>query len=182
MAKLKKYHSRSKKKTKSRSKKRTRSHSKKRTKSHSKKRTRSRSKKRTKVKTRKSPVKVLVNNKPFYSKKICPKGSISKKSFTRKENVKVKASCVKSKSLRAKEKKPKVYLSPLKKGSLKKYGYSVHDSLKKRHVALKKAIKKYGSSSTIKKLNAIKLLTKNTSPKNSKIYKKDIRYIQKISS
>jgi hypothetical protein len=182
--KKKRTRSRSKKRTRSRSKKRTRSRSKKRTRSRSKKRTRSRSKKRTKakVKTRKSPIKILVNKNPVYSKKICPKGSISRKSFKRKDNVKVKASCVKSKSLRAKKNKPQVYLPSLKQGSLKKYGYSVHESMKKRHAALKKAIKKYGSLSTIKKLNAVKLLTKNTAPKNSKIYKKDIRYVQKITS
>jgi hypothetical protein len=187
--------SRSRKRTRTRSRKRTRTRSKKRTRSRkrtrtrSRKRTRTRSKKRTrsrdrkiKVTTRKSPAKILVNKKPVYSKKSCPKGSISRKSYIRKGNVKVHAACVKSKSLRAKKKKPAVYLPPLKLGSLKKYGYSVHDSIKKRHTALKKAIKKYGSSSTIKKLNAIRLLTKNTSPKNSKIYEKDLRYVQKTSS
>jgi len=205
MVSSKKYRARSRKKTRSRSRKRTRSRDRKRSqvrsrkrsrsrdrkksRVRSRKRTRSRSRKRSRsrdrkirVKTRKSPAKVTVNKKPVYSKKSCPKGSISRKSYVRKGNVKVHAACVKSKSLRAKKKKPAVYLPPLKPGSLKKYGYSVHDSLKKRHTALKKAIKKYGASSTIKKLNAIRLLTKNTSPKNSKIYEKDLYYVQKTTS
>lgn len=69
----------------------------------------------------------------------------------------------------------------LKKGSLKKYGYSTAGSDKKRHSALKKSLKAYGYSTLIKKLNAVKLLTKNTSPKNSKVYAKDIKWVQKIN-
>jgi hypothetical protein len=176
----------SRKRTRTRSRKRTRSRSRKMSKirTKSRKRTRSRSRKRTR--SRKHIYKptrpyITVNNKPVYSKKVCPRGSISRKSYIRKGNVKVNAACVKSKSLRAKKKSPQVYLPKLKQGGLKKYGYAVHDSLKKRHTALKKAIKRYGASKTIKKLNAIRLLTKNTSPKNSKIYAKDLKYVQKLN-
>lgn len=114
-----------------------------------------------------------------YSKKACPIGSISRKSYTRKSGVKVEATCVESKGVRSKGLKPKVILPKLKEGSLLKYGYNLHESDALRHAALKTAVKKYGFSSTIKKLNAVRVLSKNIAPENSKIYEKDIRYIEK---
>jgi len=69
-------------------------------------------------------------------------------------------------------------LFTLKKGSLIKYGYSVHSSAKIRHNALNNAIKEYGYSTLIKKINAIRILSKNKSPKNSNIYTRDIKYLQ----
>jgi hypothetical protein len=50
----------------------------------------------------------------------------------------------------------------------------------KRHEALKKAVKKYGKSSTIKKLNVISLYNKRTHPKTSKRAKKDMEFIRKL--
>lgn len=115
-----------------------------------------------------------------YSTKHCSLGSISRKSFIRKSGSKVHASCIKSKSLRSKGKKAKIYLPKLKSGSLTKYGYSVSEPQKSRKRSLKKAIKKYGKSGVIKKLNAVRLLTRNTSPKNSKKYTQDINFVQHI--
>lgn len=114
-----------------------------------------------------------------YSKKSCPIGSISRKSYTRKSGVKVEATCVESKGVRSKGLKPKVILPKLKEGSLLKYGYDLHESDTLRHTALKRAVKKYGFSSTIKKLNAVRVLSKNIAPENSKLYEKDIRYVEK---
>ena len=119
-----------------------------------------------------------------YSRKKCPKGSISRRGYTfvkksTGRKIKVKSSCVKSKGLRSKGKKTSRVLPTLKKGSLTKYGYSVSGSENERHSALKKALKAYGYSSVIKKLNSVKLLTKNTNPKNSKIYGKDLKWVQK---
>lgn len=116
-----------------------------------------------------------------YSKKSCPRGSISRKSYTRKSGIKVHAACVKSKSLRAKGQKPKVYLPKLKEGSLIKYGYAVHDPTTTRHKALKKIYKAYGLSTSVKKLNAVRVLTKNTAPQNSAIYARDIRYMESLA-
>ena len=114
-----------------------------------------------------------------YSKKSCPRGSISRKSFTRKSGIKVESTCVKSKGVRSKGLKPKVILPKLKEGSLLKYGYMLDESDSLRHKALKRAVKKYGFSKTIKKLNAVRVLSKNIAPENSKIYEKDIRYVEK---
>ena len=102
----------------------------------------------------------------------CPRNSISRKSYTKKSGVKVKATCVKSKALRSRGIKPQRVLPKLKSGSLTKYGYHVHESKSERHKALKKAVKVYGVSSVIHKLNAIKLLSRNTYPANSKIFNK----------
>jgi hypothetical protein len=116
--------------------------------------------------------------KPRYSVKSCPKGSVSRKTFVRKSGVKVSASCVKSKSLRSKGKKPQVYLPKLKQGALTKHGYSIHESTKMRHSAIKKAMKEFTPGQLVKKLNAVRVLSKNTSPENSAIYAKDIKYIE----
>ena len=93
--------------------------------------------------------------------------------------ISVKSSCVKSKGTRSKGKKTQRVLPPLNKGSLTKYGYSSKLSDEERQKSLKKALKVYGYSSVVKKLNAIKILTKNTDPKRSKIYSKDLKYVQK---
>ena len=127
--------------------------------------------------------------KSKYSRKKCPRGSISRKGYTyvkkstgKRIRVRVKSSCIKSKSLRSRGKKSKRVLPKLKNGSLTKYGYSTSVGEKKRHVALKKAQKAYGYSTLVKKLNAVKLLTKNTSPKNSRIYGRDLKWIQRSRS
>jgi hypothetical protein len=118
--------------------------------------------------------------------KKCPKGSISRKGYTYVKKstgrkIKVKSSCTKSKGLRSKGLKTSRVLPQLKKGSLTKFGYYTNGSEEERHKALKKALKSYGYSSVIKKLNAIKLLTKNTKPKNSRIYGKDLKWVQKTN-
>ena len=76
-------------------------------------------------------------------------------------------------------KRSRKVIPSLKKGSLTKYGYHVRDSKESRRKALNKSLKKYGYSCLIKKLNAVKILSKNASPSNSKIYAQDIRYLQK---
>jgi hypothetical protein len=121
-----------------------------------------------------------------YSRKSCPKGSISRRGYkymkpSIKKSVKVKAACIKSKGLRSKGIKPKRVIRILTKGALSKFGYHLSDSKKKRHDALKKAVKEYGAGSVIKKLNAVRTLTKNTAPKNSERYGRDIRFVQKLA-
>lgn len=134
---------------------------------------------------RKSPRRKSLKKKS-YSRKKCPRGYISRRGYTyvkksTKKRYKIKSTCVKSKGIRSKGKKTKRVLPSLRKGALTKYGYSISSTDAKRHSALKKALKAYGYSSLVKKLNAVKLLTKNTSPRNSKIYGKDLKWIQKIN-
>ena len=92
-----------------------------------------------------------------YSRKKCPKGSISRKSYLyRKKSlndrkIKVRSSCVKSKGKRSHGLRPKRVLPSLKKGSLTKYGYHLSETAENRHKALRKAYNVYGYSTLIKK-------------------------------
>jgi hypothetical protein len=70
-------------------------------------------------------------------------------------------------------------IGPLKKGSLRKVGYSVTNSKTARHSALKKAVKKYGPTSTFHKLNAVGTFTKRTSKVKSKSFIADRDWVKK---
>ena len=61
---------------------------------------------------------------------------------------------------------------------LKKYGYDPDKSPLARHRALLKCVKAYGYARTIDKLNAIQVLTKNTEPKYSRIYRSDKNWLR----
>jgi len=71
-------------------------------------------------------------------------------------------------------------IGPLKEGLLKKVGYSVSASATRRHAAVKRAVKKYGRASTIRKLNAVAVYTRKRSPIKSRTFKKDMKYAQKL--
>ncbi len=122
-----------------------------------------------------------------YSRKKCPKGSMSRRSYISKSGKKVKATCIKSKSYRAKGLSPKSgfmrSMSPFSKhrsGSLTKLGYKLHSPKSSRHASLRRAVKKYGAGATVKKLNFARVSTKNTYPKNSAVYASDVRYVQSL--
>jgi hypothetical protein len=70
-------------------------------------------------------------------------------------------------------------IGPLKPGLLKAVGYSVTDPAGKRHKAVDRAIAKYGKTSTLRKLNAVAVYTRRTSPLKSRTFKADVRYVQK---
>jgi len=72
-------------------------------------------------------------------------------------------------------KRPKI---KLKKGELKKYGYSDVKNLSstRRHIALKSAIKEYGVLSVFRKINVLCIFFKNNS-KFSKIFESDKKWI-----
>lgn len=72
---------------------------------------------------------------------------------------------------------PKLFT--LKKGGLSQYGYSSFKSSSLRHKALDMGVKKEGVSKIVKRLNALSIVTKNTSPKLHSTYESDIKYIQK---
>ncbi|MGQ4834530.1 MAG: hypothetical protein ACP6IS_11635 [Candidatus Asgardarchaeia archaeon] len=64
-------------------------------------------------------------------------------------------------------------------GSLKKIGYDPDHSKHARHIALGKAVKRYGYGTTVRKLNAIRVLTKRRDRKHSRIYEQDLKWLQK---
>jgi hypothetical protein len=72
-------------------------------------------------------------------------------------------------------------IGPLREGELSQFGYVnvVKKSSTARHSALKKAVKKYGSLSVRRKLQAVATYTKSTSPHASKIFKADIAWIKR---
>lgn len=70
-------------------------------------------------------------------------------------------------------------IGPLKKGLMKKVGYNVTAKASTRHRAVDRAVKKYGKLSTLRKLNAVAVYTRRTSPKNSRKFKSDVKYVQK---
>lgn len=68
----------------------------------------------------------------------------------------------------------------LKKGLLTKVGYSVTAPVSRRRAAVKAAVKKYGRASTIRKLNAVAVYTRKSSPTKSRAFKKDMKYAQTL--
>ncbi len=105
------------------------------------------------------------------------KGKILRKSHTKKNGRKVKSTCIKDLGLPG---KGPVILPKLQQGSLTKFGYSSKNSDIIRRNSLKKAVKKYTKPGVIHKLNAISVMTKNTNPALSKIYKADMQYVQHL--
>ncbi len=71
-------------------------------------------------------------------------------------------------------------IGPLKEGLLKKVGYSVSASKTRRHAAVKRAVKKYGKTSTIRKLNAVAVYTRKSSPAKSRAFRSDMKFAQKM--
>jgi hypothetical protein len=70
----------------------------------------------------------------------------------------------------------------LKSGTLRIFGYHVKDKINTRRLALVEAIKKLGVDTVIKKLNAVKILTKNTNPSISNKFSSDVKWLSKVNS
>jgi hypothetical protein len=70
-------------------------------------------------------------------------------------------------------------IGKLKEGKLVRLGYSATKGKTARHKALKKAVKRYGSLSTFRKLNAAATYTKRTSKGRSRTFKADRNWVKK---
>jgi hypothetical protein len=70
-------------------------------------------------------------------------------------------------------------IGPLRTGDLDRFGYVNVVSLgkEKRHAALKAAVQEYGSLTVWRKLNAVYVYTKRSSPESSRIFKADRDWI-----
>jgi hypothetical protein len=79
---------------------------------------------------------------------------------------------------RASGAKSKVRIPITHKGSLAKYGYSLKKSKLARHRALSKAVRLYGPSKTIKKVNALSIYNKKHHKTASKKAHSDVKYIE----
>ena len=62
--------------------------------------------------------------------------------------------------------------------SLSRLGYHMRNSNRSRHIALNKAIKAYGSSYVIKKLNVLRIYNGKRHPDLATIAHEDVMYVQ----
>jgi hypothetical protein len=71
-------------------------------------------------------------------------------------------------------------IGPLRQGNLKRFGYSDVRAMStgRRHLALATAVRKYGALTVWRKLNAIYVYTRRSSPTSSAIFKADRDWIK----
>jgi hypothetical protein len=116
--------------------------------------------------------------------KKCPRGYILRNAYVRYtkrgNHTLVPQSCIKDVGAPGKGPATGPGIGPLRKGELAIFGYMNVTSLSTadRHSALKKAVKEYGSLTVWRKLNAIHIYTRRTSPTSSKIFKEDMNWIK----
>ena len=70
-------------------------------------------------------------------------------------------------------------IGKLRTGDLVLVGYDVTAPAEARHRAVDRAIKRYGKTSTLRKLNAVRVYTRRTAPTKSRIFTSDVHYVQK---
>ena len=136
------------------------------------------------------------------ARKRCPPGMIERRGYIRKysSNVREKGFTVKRSSGTSYRVHPKANtavvkakcvrntgkpgtgvpksIGPLRKGELKKYGYSYTESRDNRHTALRRAVEVYGALDVFHKLDAVAKLTVRTAPNASDIFEKDRDWIE----
>lgn len=88
----------------------------------------------------------------------------------------VKPSCVKD---TGKSGKGQGQIGPLRKGELKRFGYSYKLSEPERRNSLQRAIQELGALNVYRKLNAVAKLTVNSSPSASSSFSADRNWIRK---
>lgn len=107
--------------------------------------------------------------------KKCSSGMILRKKYITKKGTKVPVVCIKDRGNPGKG--PKIFVIK-GKNELKIFGYNTKKNKLSRHRSLNSAMKIYGRSNIIKKLNAVRTLTKNIAPSSSKIFGEDLVWIQ----
>jgi hypothetical protein len=104
--------------------------------------------------------------------------SYKKKSGTEVKGKYVKQACIPNKGMVGKVLPSAKAIPKLQKGELTKYGYSTHKNEKERLQSLIQAVKELSYATVIRKLNAVRTLSKSDA-KLFKIYSKDIENLQK---
>lgn len=116
----------------------------------------------------------------------CPSGTIRRSPYVRirsGKRIHVAASCIPDvgrpgKGLQAPSGGPGI--GPLRKGDLTQFGYGrvteMSDGL--RHLALARAVSTFGALTVWRKLNAVYVYTRNTSPRSSAVFKADRDWIK----
>jgi len=134
----------------------------------------------------------------------CPPGKIARKSYVRRYTSAVRAKgfevhrkngktyrvypkskptvvqtkCVKDLGLPGKGPREGKGVGPLRKGELKKHGYSFRNPELKRKAALNSAVKEFGALGVYHKLNAVAKLAVRTAPNAAKTFKVDRNWIK----
>ncbi len=115
----------------------------------------------------------------------CPKGYILRDAYMRYtekgKHILVPNSCIVDRGAPGEGLASGPGIGPLREGDLSQYGYKDVSSLsvKNRHEALSKAVRTFGSLTVWRKLNAIYIYTRRTSPLSSTIFKADMDWIRK---
>jgi len=118
----------------------------------------------------------------------CPTGTIVRNPYVRTRKGRrtlVAASCIKDvgnpgKGLLSPSGKSLPGIGPLRKGDLSRFGYEDVTSMSegRRHLALSRAVKAYGSLTVWRKLNAVYIYTRHTAPASSAVFKADRDWIR----
>ena len=118
--------------------------------------------------------------------KRCSRGTIRRNSYTRTSSsgtkTRVLSACIKDVGLSGKGFQGEgPGIGKLEKGDLSKFGYEhvVKMSASDRHTALTKAVNEYTSLTVFRKLNALYVLTKNTSPAASILFHRDRNWVKR---
>ena len=142
------------------------------------------------------------------TKKKCPPGEVSrsayirrftnsvrKSGYTRKtktgkeikvfptgESIFVPSSCIKDVGKAGKLANNSQKIGPLRKGELRKFGYSYKLPEAERHKSLEKAIRDKGPLDTFRKLNAVAKLSSTAAPAASSVFSADRNWVRKMYS
>jgi len=116
------------------------------------------------------------------SRKVCPPGKAPRAAYTRHvtkangsiQNIYVKSSCVKGSVSRL----PVNRIGPLRKGELKRFGYSYKVPESMRHSSLRAAIKQLGALDVYRKLDAVAKLSATVNPSSSRVFTADRDWIR----
>jgi hypothetical protein len=114
----------------------------------------------------------------------CPKGKIVRDAYVRirlGQRQYVPSSCIKDVGNPGKGiPSGAPGIGALRKGNLKKFGYSevTSMSVERRQKALAAAVKAYGSLAVWRKLNAIYIYTRHTAPASSRVFKADRDWVK----
>ena len=160
----------------------------------SKSKSRSKSRSRSPKKSKRRQVKRRSKNR---SKSLKRGSRYYRKGYTRSDGVRVKGTYVRrprrskspkkqskrksrrSKSRKQSKSKSRVRIGPLRKGTLRKHGYSTSRTVASRHNALSKAVRSEGALPIFRKLNAVATLNKNRSPATSKKFLADRNWVKR---
>ena len=111
--------------------------------------------------------------------------------YPRASRMLVRSSCIKDRGLPGKGPRQfpnpfkfhggkQVYgIGPLRKGELTKHGYSTRASTRKRHSALRSAVKEFGALGVYRKLNAVAKLGVRTARTASRTFKRNRNWVRK---